>query len=69
MGGVQRGSRAKFWGLACLAWVLALGCGRTDKNGEPATGPDTTQAPANAPNCAVAVAGNDGRHCAVYLCP
>ena len=55
--------------VSAIAW-LVLGCGRTDKNqgngeGNEAGAPGKTPNE-QAPNCAVALNGREGRHCAVY---
>ena len=56
--------------LSLALAMLALACGRTNKNqgggaGNEAGAPGTEQ-PAATANCAVALDGREGRHCAVY---
>lgn len=70
--GAVRGSwrRAKFAGAVAVS-LLALACGRTAKDGTAKDGTDEPQKdpptkPAEAPSCAVAIDGREGRHCAVY---
>src|SRR4051812_19115785 len=71
MGRVRSRWRLGWWILSLCG--AALGCGRTNKHGaspEPAAGgaPLTmeTPVPGPMPNCAIAIAGKGGRHCAAY---
>lgn len=56
--------------LAAAVSVLALGCGRTDRHPGEGAGNDggaPGQEPlASSANCAIAIDGREGRHCAVY---
>lgn len=72
MGGVRSRLRRGVWVVALSAGSLA--CGRTNKHGaspEPEAGGapvtmEPTPEPTPGPSCAVAIAGNGSRHCAVY---
>jgi hypothetical protein len=67
MGCVRSGPTHHFWRLALATSLISLACGRTAKRPEEADPePDTTEPQVNQPNCAMAIAASDGRHCAVY---
>lgn len=71
MGAVRGGwQKAGFAGVVTVS-LLTLACGRTAKtDGDDGTGKpqkDPPSKPAEAPSCAVALDGQGGRHCAVYL--
>jgi hypothetical protein len=67
MGGVRSGFGHWVFALGC-GGALVSGCGRTAKNLGSGTTPGAAGAPAaqETPNCAVSIAANRSRHCAVY---
>jgi hypothetical protein len=69
MGWVRSKLATWAWSLSLGAATASVGCGHTAKNvrdNEPKGTAGTSGMTEPPPDCAVSLAGNDGRHCAVY---